>query len=95
MKPIFLTLLLISLSTFSAVGQKKQSDREFEGFRGPVKTVTVERAELKQSGDATVEAARKPHKTFTFDADGNFVSDKAYNERGEEFDVRTYKCRRW
>ena len=86
MKQAFLALLLVSLSTFSAFAQKKQSDREFEGFRGQVKSVTEERAELKQS----VEAPRKPHKMFTFDAEGNLVTDKAYDHRGEEFDIRTY-----
>jgi len=90
MKQISLALLLVSLSTFSAFAQKKQSDMEFEGFRGQVKTVTVEATELKQSGSVAVEAARQPQKVVTFDSDGNLVSDKAYDYRGEEFDVRTY-----
>ena len=90
MKRATLTLLLISLTTLSAFAQKKQSDREFEGFRGQVKTVTEERAELQQSGDTAVEAARKRNKMITFDTDGNLVTDKAYDQRGEEFDVRTY-----
>ena len=90
MKQVFLALLLVSVSTLSAFAQKKQSDREFEGFRGQVKTVTVEEAELKQSESTAVEAARKPRKILTFDTDGNLISDKAYDHLGEEFDVRTY-----
>lgn len=89
MKQISLTLLLVSLATVSAFAQRKQSDMEFEGFRGQVKTVTVERAELKQSGEKAVEAGRKLQKMLTFDTDGNLVSDKVYVQ-GEEFDVRTY-----
>ena len=89
MKHASLALLLLSLSTFSALAQRKQSDREFQGFRGQVKTVTVERTELKQSGGTVVEAALQPQKMLAFDTDGNLLSDKAYN-RGEEFDVRTY-----
>lgn len=90
MKQVFLALLLVSVSTLSVFAQKKQSDREFEGFRGQVKTVTVEEAELKQSESTAVEAARKPRKILTFDTDGNLISDKAYDHLGEEFDVRTY-----
>lgn len=90
MKQAFLALLLVSLSTYCAFAQKKQSDREFEGFRGQVKTVTVEKADLKQSGDTAVEGDRKPQKTLIFDADGNLLTDKAYDHNGEEFDVRTY-----
>lgn len=89
MKQTALALLLVSLTTFSAFAQKKQSDREFEGFRGQVKSVTLKEAELKQSGTAEIEAALQPQKMLTFDTNGNLVSDKAYN-RGEEFDERTY-----
>lgn len=90
MKQTSLALLLVSLITVSAFAQKNQSDREFQGFRGPVIKVTVERAELKQSGDTAVEAGRLPQKMLIFDTEGNLVSDKAYDQRGEEFDVRTY-----
>ena len=89
MKQAPLALLLVLLITFSAFAQKKQSDREFEGFRGPVKMVTEESAELKQTGSTEIEAAREPRKLLTFDADGNLVSDKVYL-RGEEFDIRVY-----
>lgn len=90
MKQAFLALLLVSLSTFSVPAQKKQSDREFEGFRGQVKTVIEEKAELKQSGGKAVEAPKKPRNILTFDADGNLVSDKVYDHLGDEFDMRTY-----
>jgi hypothetical protein len=90
MKHAFLALLLVSIGTSSTLAQKKQSDREFEGFHGPVKTVSVENVELKQSGGTAVEGDRKPHKMLTFDPDGNLVSDKAYDHNGQEFDVRTY-----
>ena len=89
MKQISLALLLVSLSTSPAYAQKNQSDREFQGFRGQVKAVTVERAEVKQLGNTQVEADRLAQKILTFDADGNLLSDKAYSQ-GEEFDIRTY-----
>lgn len=89
MKQASLVLLLISLTTLSAFAQKQQSDREFQGFKGPVKTVTVERAKLTQSPSGPVEADRQPQKMLTFDADGNLLTDKAY-QQGEEFDLRTY-----
>ncbi len=90
MKQISLALLLVLLSTASAFAQKNQSDRDFQGFRGPVIKVTVERAELKQSGDTVVEAGRLPQKILIFDTEGNLVSDKTYDQQGEEFDLRTY-----
>lgn len=90
MKQALLALLLVSLSTYCAIAQKKQSDREFEGFRGQVKTVTVEKSDLKQSDGTAVEGDRKPQKTLTFDVDGNLLTDKAYDHNGQEFDIRTY-----
>lgn len=89
MKRAFLALLLVSLTTVSAFAQKQQSDTEFQGFRGRVKTVTVERANLTQAAGTPVEAARQTQKMLTFDADGNLVLDKAYT-MGQEFDLRTY-----
>lgn len=88
MKQVSLGLLLVSL-TISASAQKQQSDREFQRLKGPVKTVTVERAKLTQSAAGSVEAARQTQKMLSFDADGNLLVDKAY-QQGEEFDVRTY-----
>ena len=67
MKHTSLALLLVSLSTLCAFAQNKQSDREFEGFHGPVKSVTVEKAELKQAGSTVVEGARLPQTVLTFD----------------------------
>jgi YD repeat-containing protein len=90
MKQISLALLLVLLSTASAFAQKNQSDREFQGFRGSVIKVTVERAELKQSGGTAVEARRQRQKMLVFDTEGNLVSDKGYYPPGVEFDVRTY-----
>ena len=90
MKQVSLALLMLSLTAVSAFAQKQQSDREFQGFKGAVKSVTIERAKLTKSGDTTVEAARQPYKMHTFDTDGNLILDKAYDHRGEEFDLRTY-----
>jgi hypothetical protein len=78
MKHASFALLLVTLITLSAYAQKQQSDREFQHFKGPVKSVTVERAQLTQSANGPVEAARQPQKMLTFDADGNLLIDKAY-----------------
>ncbi|HXQ37410.1 MAG TPA: hypothetical protein VN843_25595 [Anaerolineales bacterium] len=51
--------------------------------------MTVEAAELTQSGKKEVEGARKLEKILTFDSDGNLVADKAYL-KGEAIDARTY-----
>src|ERR671918_83335 len=89
MKLASLALLLLSLTTISPFLQKQQTDREFRGFNGQVKTVTVERAKVTQADGQSVEAAREMHQILTFDADGNLVTDKVY-QQGQEFDLRTY-----
>ena len=89
MKAPLALLLLISLTVFSPFLQEQQTDREFRNFKGRVKTVTVERANVTQADGKPVEAARQMQQVLTFDANGNLLTDKVY-QQGQEFDLRTY-----
>lgn len=71
--------------------QIKQTDREFEGFKGSVKTVLTETADAKMTSGKLVEKKRRNHKYLAFRKDGNLSVYKLFHwETGELFDTTNY-----
>ena len=85
MKRAVLAVVLVALFAPPVTAQVKQTDREFDGLRGPVKTVTDEEAELKEVAGESVEQARVPRRSVTYDAAGNWVESKEYDDKGNLF----------
>lgn len=86
---LFFVLLLTSLTTFPTFAQKPQSDREAEGFKGKVKTVTVEVSLINES-TGKPESTRQRGSMESFDADGNLTEHKTYDPWGDVLATLTY-----
>src|SRR5688500_16718394 len=91
--PKLLVALALGLLSAAMVGaQKKQTDREFEGLKGPVKSVSVEKAALKeQAGRRVEETQRLMDESATYDAEGNLVNDESYDGDGTLFIKKVYR----
>lgn len=84
-------LSCIVLLAAGVCAQIKQSDREFEGFKGSVKTVLTETADAKIKSGKLVETKRRNHKYMTFRQDGSCSAYKLFHwETGELFETNTY-----
>ncbi|HJU53003.1 MAG TPA: hypothetical protein VJ715_00460 [Pyrinomonadaceae bacterium] len=81
----------ISVLLFVAVtpAQKRQTDREFDKLKGPVKTVVAQEATLTESSGKLSESERRPGSETIYDAEGNLVHRKIYVE-GSLFDSTKY-----
>lgn len=82
MKRTVLSAVLTSLFALTSHAQAVQTDREFDGLKGRVKTVTVEEARYDLVGGETVERPRVPSRTVSYDADGNWTQWKDYDDKG-------------
>ena len=89
MKQLLLALLLTSLTTLPTFAQKQQSDREAEGFKGKVKTVTIEISLIDKS-TGKPESTRQRGRMETFDVDGNLTEHKTYDPWGDVLATLTY-----
>lgn len=58
--------------------QRRQTDREFDGLKGPVKSVSVEHAELESQEGRQVEGPRVMAESATYNAEGNLVIEESY-----------------
>ncbi len=85
--PAFILVLLLFLPTLA---QKRQTDREADGFKGAVKTVITEKAKLKDDSSELTEYDRKPESEITYDANGNRLSREAYDYTGTLFESVSY-----
>jgi hypothetical protein len=65
----------------SVVAQNKQTDREFDGIKGSVKSVITERADVKKSSGVLVESNRRSESEFEYDKSGNSLARKYYEYR--------------
>jgi hypothetical protein len=85
-------LSCILLFTAGVCAQSKQTDREFEGFKGGVKTVLTETADAKMKSGKLIETKRRNHKYMTFrQDDGSCSAYKLFHwETGELFETNTY-----
>jgi hypothetical protein len=79
-RALLLSALLPALC--AAHAQTRQTDREFDGLRGKVKTVTVEEARYDIVARKSVERARVLSRSVTYDADGNWTQWKDYDDKG-------------
>jgi hypothetical protein len=87
------TLLLLFLSStlvLAAPPRKQQLDTEAEGLKGRVKSIFIEKSELKQSSGKSGKSARRPAQKLSFDSNGNLTVAVQYDPGGGLFDSRTY-----
>lgn len=84
-------LFCLPLFTSVAFGQVKQTDREFEGLKGKVKSVLTERADAKTKSGKVVETKRRKVSDLLYDSDGGTSVLKNYDwNSGELSDTDTY-----
>ena len=84
-----LLLALVTLAT-SGFAQKNWSEREADGFKSRVKSVSTESARLKNESGKWVEEERQMDSVVTYDSDGNRVKQDLYDYRGNLFELSTY-----
>ena len=80
--PTILAALFVLLSAQSAGAQSRQTDRDFDGLKGRVKSVTVEDARLDEAAGGPVERERVTSGSVEYDAEGNWTRRKDYDEKG-------------
>ena len=80
MKTITATIIILALFlTVSA--QKKMTDREFEGFKGNVKSVSIETMPMSDSGNPKNKNKRVVWEKWSYDKDGRKTEE--YNPQGK------------
>lgn len=92
MKPLFTTLIcFVLLLAGAASAQTRQSDREFEGLKGKVKSVLTERAKGTMKAGKMVETKRRKVRHVLFHPNGNSSVVKDFQwDTGELFETNTY-----
>ena len=83
MKKVLTALALSSAVAATTYAQRGQTDREFEGLKGPVRSVSVERATLTKQGEREVEGRRVLGERVRYNARGNRVVEESYVDSGE------------
>jgi hypothetical protein len=92
MRLTIITLIVILFCSFSLLAQPRQTDREFDGLKGSVKTILTERADAKQKGRKLIESNRRNVEFVSYDAKGSRLARKAYHWiSGELFESDIYK----
>ena len=80
MRKVSIIFTVVVLCVFGRAQTK--TDREAAGLRGPVQTVATEVAEFAMKDGKSVEGARMPVQTVTYDARGNRVKRVDFNRDG-------------
>jgi len=80
MKKLLAALALGSAFSAAVYAQRPQTDRDFDGLKGPVKSLTVERATLKRQGKRYVEERRALAERVTYNAEGSRADDEWYSD---------------
>jgi hypothetical protein len=80
MKKLLAALALSVMLTATAHAQQPQTDRDFDGLKGPVKSVTVETATLKKHDGQYVKEPRSLAERVMYNANGNRADDEWYDE---------------
>lgn len=92
MKSFAVTVLFLILLSFSVFAQKRQTDREFDGLKGAVKSVLTERADYRNISKKSGEINRRRESEITYDAKGSRLTWKYYDYRsGDLFDSVRYQ----
>lgn len=72
MKNIFIATVVLFLFA-PVLAQKKMTDREFDGFKGEVKSVVIEEAEVVETKGKKTEKRRKKTGERYYDKSGNLI----------------------
>lgn len=87
MKNIVITFCL-TLTLMQASPSRKMNDREYEGFKGPVRKVFVEWSPQAETGNAPL-GSRCPEETQNYDQQGRLISLLLYpGPCGEDGEIR-------
>jgi uncharacterized protein YxeA len=91
MKRLFVMVMVGMFLAQSMVAQKRAtSDRELYLLKGPVKTVRVERAEIKLSEGQATEGRRQLQSITTYDETGNMLEAIRCNYDGSVLDKTVF-----
>jgi hypothetical protein len=91
MKNYVLAAVCSAILASTALAQTKQSDRDFEGLKGNVKSILIERADAKLKAGKIVESNRRKHESSIFQTDGSSLTKTHFHwETGEVFETNTY-----
>lgn len=78
-----LTVILFSLLVPLPLAERRLTDREVDRLKGPVKSVLTEVANYKWVADESIEQSRVLSSSFAYDAEGNRVHQKDYDDEGK------------
>jgi hypothetical protein len=91
MKKLFIMVALGTLLAQPIVAQKRTTtDREFWLLKGPVKTVQVERAEIKLKGGQATEGQRRLLSLTTYGEKGDKLEEISYRYDGSVQEKRVF-----
>lgn len=91
MKKYLFAAVCFAILASTALAQSKQSDRDFDGLKGKVKSVLIERTDAKLKAGKIVESNRRKHESSIFQTDGSSLTKTHFHwETGEVFETNTY-----
>ena len=86
-----LAIICILVLGTTSFAQTRQSDRDFAGLKGNVKSVLIERTDAELKAGKIVESNRRKHESSIFQADGSLLTRTHFHwETGEVFETNTY-----
>ena len=86
----FILAAILLVFVVPSYSQKLMSDREADGLKSNVKSVSTESSRLKYESGKWLEDKRQMDSVETFDSDGNLISRQSYDYRGNPFQLSTY-----
>jgi hypothetical protein len=90
MRKVSAMLLVVALLSVSAYPQKQTTDAECEGLKGKVQEVTHARAKLELKDGKWNTLERQVSDAATYGSQGNQLTSKSYDDRGNHFLTITY-----
>lgn len=91
MKTNTFAIICFAFLATTSLAQTKQSDRDFAGLKGNVKSVLTERADAKLKAGKIVESNRRKHENFVFQTSGSISTRTNFHwDTGEVFEANTY-----
>lgn len=91
MKKYLFSAVFFAILASTALAQTKQSDRDFAGLKGNVKSVLTERTDAKLKAGKIVESNRRKHENVIFQTSGSTSTRTNFHwDTGEVFEVNTY-----
>ncbi len=71
-------MCFVLLSCLDLSAQNRQSDREFQGLKGKVKSVLTERADANMKGRKLIESKRRKQQSISFHPDGSASTNEDF-----------------